>query len=130
MLIFLAFLLATHSSVAAFSVVPVAPFGIVKTSHNNHRHRQALTSRQTCRVGMVSVESTSTAEAFSAEFQQKQQLLEQALKRPGQTLAVALEFHQHPDPDLDPTAGTSDSSNMKIKKVTTRGDVVSHSSYS
>jgi hypothetical protein len=123
-MIFLVFLLATHdSSVAAFSV-SVAPFGIVNTSHRHHR--QAFTFRQTCKVGMVSSESTSTspAEAFSAEFQQKQQLLEQALKRPGKTLAVALEYHRHPDPDPDPAAETaSDSSNKKMKKVTTRGDL-------
>jgi hypothetical protein len=110
-MIFLSFLLATHSSVAAFSVTD-APFGIV----TSHRHRQAFASRQTGRVAMVSSESTSTAEAFSAEFQRKQQLLQEALKRPGKTLAVALEYH-HPDP-----AGT-DSSSKKIKKVMTRGDL-------
>ena len=121
-MIFLAFLLlATHSSVAAFSV-SVAPFGIVTNIHHR-QHRQAFSFRQTIKVGMVSSESTSTAEAFSAEFQQKQQLLEQALKRPGKTLAVALEYH-HPDPVPNPDpAGTSDSNNKKIIKVTTRGDL-------
>lgn len=63
---------------------------------------------------MVSSKSTSTAEVFSAEFQKKQQLLEQALKRPGKTLAVALEYHQN-------LAGADN--RKKDKKLMTRGDL-------
>jgi hypothetical protein len=112
-MIIVAFLLAAHSSVAAFSV-PVASFGIV-TRH--HRHQRTFTFRQTCRVSMVSSESTSTAEAFSAEFQKKQQLLQQALKKPGKTLAVALEYYHD-------AAGTDKSVNSKNnKKSMTRGDL-------
>jgi hypothetical protein len=113
-MIFLAFLLATHSSVAAFSV-PVASFGVV-TRHHNHQ-RRVFTIRQTCRISMVSSESTSTAEALSADFQKKQQLLQQALKKPGKTLAVALEYYHHP-------AGTDKNINSKNnKKSMTLGDL-------